>query len=93
MASVISLSGGSLRYQGPGVKLFLNVLEFLLLWGGISGNRLAGGAGTDSIDGHAGDDTVVGGAGGVVAQPAAMSKTATNNAKVLERRDGMGFSR
>ena len=37
MASVISLSGGSLRYQGPGVKLFLNVLEFLLLWGGISG--------------------------------------------------------
>ena len=37
MASVISLSGGSLRYQGPGVKLFLDVLEFLLLWGGITG--------------------------------------------------------
>lgn len=37
MASVISWSGGSLRYQGPGVKLFLDVLEFVLLWGGISG--------------------------------------------------------
>ena len=37
MASVISWSGGSLRYQGPGVKLALGVLEFLLLWGGISG--------------------------------------------------------
>lgn len=36
MASVISWSGGSLRYQGPGVKLFLDVLEFFLLWGGIS---------------------------------------------------------
>ena len=37
MASVISWSGGSLRYQGPGVKMALGVLEFLLLWGGISG--------------------------------------------------------
>ena len=37
MASLISWSGGSLRYQGPGVKLFLDVLEFLLLWGGITG--------------------------------------------------------
>ena len=37
MASVISWSGGSLRYQGPGVKTALGVLEFLLLWGGISG--------------------------------------------------------
>lgn len=36
MASVINWSGGSLRYQGPGVKLFLGVLEFLLLWGGIT---------------------------------------------------------
>ncbi len=36
MASVISWSGGSLRYQGSGVKLFLDVLEFFLLWGGIS---------------------------------------------------------
>ena len=36
MASVISWSGGSLRYQGPGVKMALGVLEFLLLWGGIS---------------------------------------------------------
>ncbi len=36
MASVISWSCGSLRYQGPGVKLFLDVLEFFLLWGGIS---------------------------------------------------------
>ncbi|MEN9689127.1 MAG: hypothetical protein RI998_1124 [Pseudomonadota bacterium] len=36
MASVISWSGGSLRYQGSGVKLFLDVLEFLLIWGGIS---------------------------------------------------------
>jgi membrane protein len=31
MASVISWSGGSLRYQGPGVKIALGVLEFLLL--------------------------------------------------------------
>ena len=37
MASVISWSGGSLRYQGPGVKMALGMLEFLLLWGGISG--------------------------------------------------------
>ena len=37
MASVISWSGGSLRYQGPGVKMALGILEFLLLWGGISG--------------------------------------------------------
>jgi membrane protein len=37
MASVITWSGGSLRYQGPGVKMALGVLEFLLLWGGISG--------------------------------------------------------
>jgi membrane protein len=37
MASVISWSGGSLRYQGPGVKMALGVLEFLLLWGGICG--------------------------------------------------------
>ena len=36
MASVITWSGGSLRYQGPGVKMALGVLEFLLLWGGIS---------------------------------------------------------
>ena len=36
MASVIAWSGGSLRYQGPGVKMALGVLEFLLLWGGIS---------------------------------------------------------
>ena len=36
MASVISWSGGSLRYQGPGVKLLLDVLEFALLWGGIA---------------------------------------------------------
>ena len=36
MASVITWSGGSLRYQGPGVKMVLGVLEFLLLWGGIS---------------------------------------------------------
>ena len=36
MASVISWSGGSLRAQGPGVKMFLDVLEFLLLWGGIT---------------------------------------------------------
>ncbi len=35
MASVITWSGGSLRYQGPGVKLSLDVLEFLLLWAGI----------------------------------------------------------
>ena len=37
MAWVITWSGGSLRYQGPGVKLALNILEFLLLWGGICG--------------------------------------------------------
>lgn len=37
MAWVITWSGGSLRYQGPGVKMALGVLEFLLLWGGISG--------------------------------------------------------
>ena len=36
MASVITWSGGSLRYQGPGVKMALGMLEFLLLWGGIS---------------------------------------------------------
>ena len=36
MASVITWSGGSLRYQGPGVKMALGALEFLLLWGGIS---------------------------------------------------------
>ena len=36
MVSVITWSGGSLRYQGPGVKMALGVLEFLLLWGGIS---------------------------------------------------------
>jgi membrane protein len=36
MASVITWSGGSLRYQGPGVKMAFGVLEFLLLWGGIS---------------------------------------------------------
>lgn len=36
MASVISWSGGSLRSQGPGMKLALDVLEFVLLWGGIS---------------------------------------------------------
>jgi membrane protein len=36
MASVITWSGGSLRYQGPGVKLALNILEFMLLWGGIT---------------------------------------------------------
>ena len=36
MAWVITWSGGSLRYQGPGVKLALNILEFMLLWGGIS---------------------------------------------------------
>ena len=36
MASVITWSGGSLRYQGPGVKLALDVLEFGLLWGGIT---------------------------------------------------------
>lgn len=36
MASVITWSGGSLRYPGPGVKLALNILEFLLLWGGIT---------------------------------------------------------
>jgi membrane protein len=37
MAWVITWSGGSLRYQGPGVKLALNILEFMLLWGGITG--------------------------------------------------------
>jgi len=37
MAAVISWSGGSLRYQGPGVKLALDMLEFALLWGGITG--------------------------------------------------------
>jgi membrane protein len=37
MASVITWSGGSLRYQGPGVKLALDILEFMLLWGGITG--------------------------------------------------------
>ena len=36
MASVISWSGGSLRSQGPGMKWALDVLEFALLWGGIS---------------------------------------------------------
>ena len=36
MVSVITWSGGSLRYQGPGVKMALGMLEFLLLWGGIS---------------------------------------------------------
>jgi membrane protein len=37
MASVITWSGGSLRYQGPGVKFALDILEFMLLWGGITG--------------------------------------------------------
>jgi len=36
MAWVITWSGGSLRYQGPGVKMALGGLEFFLLWGGIS---------------------------------------------------------
>jgi membrane protein len=37
MASVITWSGGSLRYQGPVVKFTLDMLEFMLLWGGITG--------------------------------------------------------
>jgi membrane protein len=36
MASVILWSGGSLRSQSPTMKLALDALEFLLLWGGIS---------------------------------------------------------
>jgi membrane protein len=36
MASVILWSGGSLRSQSPTMKLALDVLEFVLLWGGIS---------------------------------------------------------
>lgn len=36
MASVISWSGGSLRSQAPGMKLALDVLEFVLLWTGIT---------------------------------------------------------
>jgi membrane protein len=36
MASVISWSGGSLRSQGPGMKLALDGLEFALLWIGIT---------------------------------------------------------
>jgi len=37
MASVISWSGGSLRGHGPGMKLGLDTLEFVLLWTGITG--------------------------------------------------------
>jgi membrane protein len=36
MASVILWSGGSLRSQSPTMKLALDALEFVLLWGGIS---------------------------------------------------------
>jgi len=36
MASVITWSGGSLRSQSPAMKQALDVLEFVLLWGGIS---------------------------------------------------------
>lgn len=36
MASVITWSGGSLRSQSPGMKQALDILEFVLLWGGIS---------------------------------------------------------
>ena len=36
MASVILWSGGSLRSQSPAMKLALDALEFILLWGGIS---------------------------------------------------------
>ena len=36
MASVILWSGGSLRSQSPNMKLLLDVLEWVLLWGGIS---------------------------------------------------------
>lgn len=36
MASVILWTGGSLRSQSPAMKQALDVLEFVLLWGGIS---------------------------------------------------------
>ena len=36
MASVITWSGGSLRSQSPAMKQALDILEFVLLWGGIS---------------------------------------------------------
>jgi membrane protein len=36
MASVILWSGGSLRSQSPAMRLALDALEFILLWGGIS---------------------------------------------------------
>jgi len=36
MASVITWSGGSLRSQSPAMKQALDVLEFVLLWAGIS---------------------------------------------------------
>jgi len=36
MASVIIWSGGSLRSQSPAMKQALDILEFVLLWGGIS---------------------------------------------------------
>ena len=36
MASVISWSGGSLRGHGPGMRLALDMLEFVLLWSGIT---------------------------------------------------------
>jgi membrane protein len=36
MASVITWSGGSLRSQSPAMKQALDILEFVLLWGGVS---------------------------------------------------------